>query len=274
MMSPVVSTFASRKAGALPEIVTESLAGDHPLRGAVLILGNFDGLHVGHQQLVHMAHGIAGKHPVSVMSCEPHPRSFFATQDEPFRLATPSAKRLLMAPYGVDFIYSPRFNRSFAGMSPGEFVDDILVEAVGVRHVIAGPDFRFGNKRSGDMRMLSELGALRGFGVSIAPEVAHAGIRVSSTLIRTAIRSGDLRGAARFLGGEWLVETRRRGDGSLELHPDLCRPRAGRYVGFPERAGYQPDRIRIDITPEGGFIPLSPYPLQSAPEMWRLETQD
>lgn len=255
----------------LPEVVADCLAADDPLRGSVLVLGNFDGFHRGHQALARMAFQRAAGRPVGVMSCEPHPRSFFGGETAPFRLATPASKRLQLGQYGVDFIFSPLFDRAFSSLSPLDFVDQILVGALGVRHVIAGPDFRFGNRRAGDMTLLSELGAARNFNVGIAPAVTHAGVRVSSTLIRAAIEAGDLHGAAQLLGHGWLVETERMPDGGLRLHPALCRPRPGRYVGRAEGSGEQ---IRIDITADGEFRPLGPHPLRPAPEMWRLEGQD
>ncbi|MBL0373709.1 hypothetical protein JJB09_16935 [Rhizobium sp. KVB221] len=257
----------------LPDVVTDDLASDHPLRNAVLALGNFDGFHLGHQALAGMAHRLAAGRPVAVMSCEPHPRSFFCKENAPFRLATPATKRWQLGQYGVDFIYSPLFDHAFAGLSPIEFVDRILVDALGVRGVIAGPDFRFGNRRAGDMSLLSELGAARGFSVSIAPDITHAGVRVSSTLIRAAIQAGDLHGASRLLGHGWLVETRQTPNGGLKLHHDLCKPRAGRYVGFVDGPDGRGERRCIDITSAGEFLPLGPQAVRATPTMWRLEAQ-
>ena len=256
-----------------PAVVTDGLALDHPLRNSVLVLGNFDGFHLGHQALIRMAHRFAAGRPVAVMSCEPHPRSFFCKDNAPFRLATPESKRRLLAQHGVDFIYSPRFDHVFAGLSPLDFIDRVLVGALGVRQVIAGPDFRFGKQRAGDMSLLCELGTPRGFGVSIAPDVTHAGVRISSTLIRAAIQAGDLRGATQLLGQGWLVETRRRPDGGLVLHHDLCRPRAGRYLGRVDGPDGRGQQLSIDITADGEFRPLGPQAFRDAPQLWRLEAQ-
>jgi riboflavin kinase/FMN adenylyltransferase len=268
-MAATISTYPLLlRAPRLPAVVEEGLAADHPLRGAVLMLGNFDGFHLGHQALARMAHQIAGDRPVAVMACEPHPRSFFGTEAALFRLATPAARRLQLSRYGVDFIYSPRFDQAFAGLSPLEFVDRILVGALGVRHVIAGPDFNFGNRRAGNMELLSELGATRGFGVSIAPDITHAGVRISSTLIRAAIEAGDLSGATRLMGHDWLVETQRNEEGGLRLHPTLCRPRPGRYLGSAEDGD---ERLRIEVTADGTFRPLGPHSLPARQDMWRLE---
>lgn len=270
-MAATISAYPLRHhAPRLPEVVEGGLAADHPLRGGVLMLGNFDGFHLGHQALARMAHHIAGGRPVAAMACEPHPRSFFGTESAQFRLATPAARRLQLSHYGLDFVYSPRFDQAFAGLGPLEFVDRVLVGALGVRHVIAGPDFRFGNRRAGDMALLSDLGATRGFGVSIAPDITHAGVRVSSTLIRAAIEAGDLSGATRLMGHGWLVETERTEDGGRRLHPTLCRPRPGRYVGSVEGCD---ERLRIDIDADGIVRPFGPHSIPAPQDMWRLEGQ-
>jgi riboflavin kinase / FMN adenylyltransferase len=264
---------AVRRATNLPEVVAGRLASCHPLRGSVLALGNFDGFHLGHQSLARMAQQLAAGRPVAVMSCEPHPRSFFGSESAPFRLATAASKRYQMAQYDVDFIYSPSFGRSFASLGPLEFVERILVEALGVQHVIAGPDFRFGIQRGGDMSQLAELGADHGFDVSIAPDIKHAGVRVSSTLIRAAVQAGDLRGATQLLGHGWIVETHRTVAGGLRLHPSLCLPRPGRYIGRATGTHGWGEPIPIDIGCDGEFAPLGPHPLRAAPEMWCLEGQ-
>lgn len=273
MAATISACSLFRRTTGLPDVVAGSLAQDHPLRGSILALGNFDGFHLGHQALARMAHRLAAGRPVAVMSCEPHPRSFFCRENAPFRLTTPASKRRQLGHYGVDFIYSPLFDHAFAALSPSDFVDRILVGALGVRHVIAGPDFRFGNRRAGDMSLLAELGAARGFGVSIAPDVTHAGVRVSSTLVRAAIQAGDLHGATQLLGHGWLVETQRMPKGGLKLHDDLCKPRVGRYFGCVDGPDARSERLLIDITSDGDFLPLGPRSVRGASEMWRLEGQ-
>lgn len=270
-MSVTLPTYPlQRRTSRLPEVVVDGLPAGHALRGSVLVLGNFDGFHLGHQALARMANELAAGAPVAVMSCEPHPRNFFSQDQTPFRLATPAAKQLELGQYGVDFVYSPRFDQSFAKLEPVDFVDGILAEALGVRHVIAGPDFRFGHKRSGDMGLLAQLGSDRGFRVSVAPDVTHAGVRISSTLIRSAIEAGDVSGAVRLMGHGWLVETQSTADGGLMLHPLLCRPRPGRYVGRADGGG---EALRIEIGADGAFRPLGPHRLPDPRQMWRLEGQ-
>lgn len=255
-----------------PELVTAGLNENHPLRGAVLALGNFDGFHLGHKALVEEAHRPKGRRPVAVMSCEPHPRSFFFQDALPFRLATPATKRMEMAQHGVDYIYSPAFDLNFAGLTPERFVDDILVASLGVTHVIAGPDFHFGRGRSGDMAMLLGLAKSRGFGVTVAKDITRAGVRVSSSLVRAAIEAGDMRGATELLGHGWLVETRRGAADRLELHPTLCRPRPGRYVARHLGSEVERDHI-IEISDNGKFTPLGPYQIHPEAEIWRLVGQ-
>lgn len=260
--------------GIWPEVVATALDAAHSLRGSVLLLGNFDGFHLGHQALLRMAHGLARGRPVAVMSCEPHPRSFFGTGGAAFRLATAACKPRLLAPHHVDFIYSPCFDSAFAGLAPRAFADRILVEALGVSHVIAGADFRFGCRRAGDMGLLTEFGHTHGFGVTTAPEIAVGALRASSSAVRDFIRAGDMQGASRLLGGGWLVEAQRMPDGRLRLHPDLVRPRPGRYRGVPEASCGRGDPVGIEITEDGGFLPMGPHPLRGASEMWRIEAQD
>lgn len=257
----------------LPEVVTGSLAPDSALRGSVLLLGNFDGFHRGHQMLARYARRIARGRPVAVMSCEPHPRSFFGTESVPFRLATPGVKQRLLARHGIDFIFSPRFDGLFAGLSPEDFVDGVLVEALGVAAVIAGPDFHFGRRRSGNMEMLAEMGLARGFAVESAPELTIGGSRASSSLIRMALQAGDMRSAARMLGSGWLVECGAADDGGLMLDPLLCRPRAGVYLGRAADASAVGGGTRIEITADGRLIPRGPRALDDLPRIWRLESQ-
>lgn len=238
-----------------------------------MLLGNFDGLHLGHQALLHFAHDVAQGRPVAVMSCEPHPRSFFGTESEAFCLATAASKPQLLAPHRVDFIFSPRFDAAFAGLSPEAFADRVLVKALGVSHVITGADFRFGSRRVGDVALLADLGQARGFEVSIAPEVAVGGLRASSTAIRDRIRAGDMQGATRLLGGGWLVEMQRMPDGTLKLHSDLCRPKPGRHRGIPEAPSGRGEAVAIDVAEDGSFRPLAPQPVRGTSEMWRIETR-
>ena len=271
MAAPMLHPEPPDPLAALPEIVSAKLDADHPLRGGVLLLGNFDGFHRGHKAVAEWARRIAGGRHIAAMSCEPHPRSFFRTENAPFRLATLASKQRRLAGHGVEFIYAPRFDLRFAEMSPAQFVDIILVEALGVSQVIVGRDFRFGYRREGDRSLLFDLGRSRGFSVDCVPDVSCAGARVSSSLIRALIRAGDLRAANELLGASWLVETCRRPDGGLELHPDLCRPRPGRYLGAQEMTMRPGHLVGIEIAEDGRFIPPGQQHQEISPELWRLE---
>lgn len=245
----------------LPRVVRDALPAGDALRGGVLVLGNFDGFHLGHRALVRQARRMAGGAAVAVMSCEPHPRAFFGG-DERFRLATPDSRQWLLAEEGVDYLYSPRFDAAFAGLSPESFAEQVLAGALGVGAVVAGADFRFGRGRKGDMAILAGLGARFGFRTCVADRVTCDGARISSTRIREALREGDLRGAERLLGAPWLVEVLRAPDAGLQLHPLLCRPKAGTYFGRPDGGRL----CRVRITEAGGFHPDAP----PRPGFWRL----
>jgi riboflavin kinase/FMN adenylyltransferase len=271
MAMSVFSSLPPSPISNWPQVVTRALPPAHHLRGSVLLLGNFDGFHLGHQALARLAREIAGDGPVAVMSCEPHPRSFFGRDAAPFRLVTPGVKQRLIAPYAVDFLYSPQFDHAFANLTPAEFVDHILVETLGVRAVIAGPDFRFARARVGDMVLMGDLCRPRGIAVHQVDEVRQAGVKASSTLIRSAIRAGDLRRATGMLGGSWLIETETTADGRMQLHHDLCRPLAGHYIGAPDAEG---GAVRICISADGGFAPLRPFRLGEVPRRWRLHASD
>lgn len=256
----------------LPLVVTGAISTGHRLRGGVLLLGNHDGLHRGHRSLVALAQRVARGRPVGLMSCEPHPRSFFAREAAPFRIATHASKLELARECGLDFLYSPTFDAAFAGLSPRDFARDILQRALGVSIVIAGPDFRFGCGRSGDLEHLAELGLSHGFSTLRAPEFAPGGQRPSSSLIRRHIRAGELRAAVQLLGAGWLVETVRTA-GRLALHPDLCRPRPGRYLARQHGHDYAAP-IPVQIMAEGALQPLARHPTHQTAPLWRLIAED
>nr|WP_255613601.1 adenylyltransferase/cytidyltransferase family protein [Pseudogemmobacter faecipullorum] len=212
---------------ALP--VVTALRLDSPLRGGLLVLGNFDGFHLGHRALLATARKIAGAIPLGVMSCEPHPRQFFGNQ-QGFRLAGRQSKLRLLEGLDVDYLYQPQFDAEFAALTPDAFAREILSQALGVSTVMAGEDFRFGKGRAGDLPLLTRLGQHYGFRVQPFADQQFAGTRVSSTGVRAAIRAGDLGHAARLLGAPWSVDLIRDDSGGFALDPLLCQPPAGRYI--------------------------------------------
>lgn len=193
-------------------------------RGGVVPLGNFDGVHRGHQVLLAKAADLArtGSLPVTALTFEPHPRAFFVPNTGPFRLTLLPAKARLLAAHGVGAVLAQRFDTAFAALSAEAFVRDVLVGGLGARHVVCGYDFTFGARRSGNVERLHEFGAAFGFGVEVLDPVMREGEIYSSTGIREALRLGMVGEAADLLGRAWEVE------GVVEQGD-----RRGRTIGFP-----------------------------------------
>lgn len=194
-------------------------------RGAVMALGNFDGMHQGHQAVIAKARALAKAQgrPLAVMTFEPHPRRFF-NPDLPILRITPfSDKARLLRAAGVEHLYVARFNRSFSELSADEFIGDVLLRALGVAHVVTGHNFGFGYKRSGDTAYLAEQAERLGYGYTRLELVkAEAGKAYSSTAIRHALEAGEVETAAAMLGRAYTM----RGH---VIHGD----KRGRSIGFP-----------------------------------------
>ncbi|MBC7101855.1 MAG: bifunctional riboflavin kinase/FAD synthetase [Parvibaculum sp.] len=194
------------------------------LRGAVYALGNFDGVHLGHQQVIGKAAAIAAEMgvPLGVLVFEPHPQQFFFPDRPFFRLTPFRAKARLLDRLGVDILAALPFDEKMSQRLAPEFVHDVLIDGFHAVHVVAGYDYRFGKGRAGDAAALSYMGEVEGFGVSIVEEVQEDGVTFSSTRIRELLAKGDPRGAAKLLGHWWTVETHiKQGD------------QRGRTIGFP-----------------------------------------
>jgi len=194
-------------------------------RGAVVAIGNFDGVHLGHRtllaQALRLAEGLDA--PLGILTFEPHPRSVFRPQDPPFRLTPLRAKTHALEALAVEHLYVLHFDTAFAAETAEAFVRKILVEGLAARHVVVGQDFRFGHKRLGDAALLQALGRDFGFGVlALAPIAAEDGVIFSSSTIRRCLRDGQPAEAARLLGRPWQIE------GRVE-HGD----ERGRALGFP-----------------------------------------
>ena len=191
---------------------------------SVLTIGNFDGVHLGHQALLRLltdkarALGL----PAVVLTFEPHPREFFAPQNAPPRLASLREKLLLLDAAGIDMTRIVRFNARFAALSAEQFIDRVLVESLQVRHLIIGDDFCFGAGRKGDFAMLKAAGERRGFVVEAMPTHSFNGERVSSSAVRDALAQGCLDRAARLLGRPYSIAGR-------VVHGE----KIGRTIGFP-----------------------------------------
>jgi riboflavin kinase/FMN adenylyltransferase len=189
-----------------------------------LTIGNFDGVHRGHQVLIGKLRDAAAGFglPAAVMTFEPHPREFFAKADAPTRLSSLREKLELLESFGVDRVYVRRFDSEFAAVSPQAFVEEVLVRGLGTRWLAVGDDFRFGAKRAGDFAMLQAASAEFGFRLETLPTVQVDGHRVSSSAVREALARGDLQTAEKLLGRTYGISGRVvQGD------------RLGRELGFP-----------------------------------------
>ena len=191
-------------------------------KGGVVALGNFDGVHRGHQALLAQARERAASLGAPAFTFEPHPRGFFVPDTGPFRLTLLPAKTRLLAEHGAQAVLAQRFEAAFAALPASSFIEDVLLSGLGARHVVCGYDFTFGARRSGNVEMLRAEGARRGFGVTVVDPVTHEGEIYSSTRIREALRHGWAREAADLLGHSWEIE------GTVELGDQR-----GRTIGFP-----------------------------------------
>jgi riboflavin kinase/FMN adenylyltransferase len=171
-------------------------------RGASAAIGNFDGVHLGHQAVIDIARTEAERlnAPLGILTFEPHPREFFAPAAPPFRLMNAETRANRLQKLGVERLYQLPFDALLAGLTPEQFAQDIIVDGLGLRHVVVGADFHFGKARAGTAQDLKTLGASLGFGVTIAALIAVAKGEVSSTAIRKALAEGRPADAAKMLG--------------------------------------------------------------------------
>lgn len=169
-------------------------------RGASVAVGNFDGVHLGHQFVLDVARRKGQGRPLGVLTFEPHPRSFFAPDAPAFRLTSANARAARLQKLGVDILYELNFNTALAGLTPEAFARDVISQGLGMRHVVVGEDFHFGAGRAGSVADLQRFGTEMGFGVEVVPLLEGNGGQVSSTSIRTALSNGRPRDAAQMLG--------------------------------------------------------------------------
>ncbi len=199
--------------------------GLHPTvaQPVALTIGNFDGVHLGHQSLLKQLREAARLRglPMAVMVFEPHPREFFSPQQAPARLTSMREKLELFAALGVDRVHVCRFNSSFAQISAADFIH-ALHEELAAKYVLIGDDFRFGSGRSGDFALMEKIGTQHGFAVQAMHSVLHDGIRISSTAVRVALAEGKMRVAQSYLGRPYSIS------GRVEHGHGL-----GKQIGFP-----------------------------------------
>lgn len=246
----------------IPPVITEARSTPSYLHGGIVLLGNFDGFHKGHQALLAAARDLAegSGAPIGVMSVEPHPRTFFGKSDERFRLTCWETKREILARHGIDFIYSPRFDASFAAMTPDAFAARVLAGGLRVRHVVVGEDFRFGARRAGGVNTLTKLGEEFGFGVTVVATVSANETRFSSSLIRCLIAEGDMVGAAEMLGMPWFfsgsIAASSGNTARLRIEKSLILPPRGVYIVTLDRPGLDLAEVALLYVGDYGVVDL------------------
>ena len=179
-------------------------------RGCVATIGNFDGVHAGHQAILSRlrAHSARLGLPGCVVIFEPQPREYFAPDAAPPRLTRLREKLSLLQAQGVDRVLCLAFNRRLRELSAEQFVQQVLIDGLGVKHLEVGDDFRFGCDRSGDFAFLQNSGERHGFTVEAANTVAESGERISSTRLRQVLGEGDFTLAERLLGRPFSIAGR------------------------------------------------------------------
>lgn len=195
-------------------------------RGAVIALGNFDGLHRGHQAVIKAAQEIAKdlNAPMGIGLFRPHPFRFFKPDAPPFRLMTPRIRAQVMDELGVDLLYEIPFDTDLRDMDDEEFVERVLHKGLGIRHVVVGEDYGFGKNRCGNVQSLTRLCSERDIGVTPMKPVGlhHLYGKYGSTEIRKALQQGDVFHAAHMLSRPWIV------DGTVQQGQQR-----GRTINFP-----------------------------------------
>lgn len=229
--------------------ILRALSTDDPaLRRAATAIGNFDGVHLGHQSVIDTARAQAAalNVPLGVMTFEPHPREVFAPGAPAFRLMNAEARASRLEKLGVDVLYELPFSRDLADLTAAGFAEQILSKGLGLSHIVVGADFRFGRDRGGNATTLRACGERLGFGVSISELMGDGEVEISSTAIRRALSEGRPGDAARMLGHWHRLEG-----------PVVHGEKRGRELGFPTANipidGLHPPRfgvyaVTVDVT--------------------------
>ena len=195
------------------------------LAGAVVAIGNFDGVHRGHQAVMGAARDTARRtgRPLVCLTFEPHPRTIFRPDRPVARLTPAPMKARLLAALGFDAVIEQPFDKAFAALSPEDFVETVLCRGLSASHVVAGFDFHYGAKRAGTPQTLATAGDAKGFATTLVPALSDAsGETVSSSRIRPMLAAGDVADAARLFGYRWTI----RGE---VIHGQ----KLGRTLGYP-----------------------------------------
>lgn len=193
-------------------------------RGASVAIGNFDGVHLGHQAVIDLARSAGAEMdaPLGVLTFQPHPREYFQPKAPSFRLMGSQARATRLQRLGVERLYELNFNSAMAALSPREFAQNVICDGLGLRHIVVGADFCFGQGRAGTVEDLQEFGQEMGFGVTIVPLLEAGNGQVSSTSIRQALSDGRPRDAAAQLGHWHRIEG-----------PVIGGEQRGRELGYP-----------------------------------------
>lgn len=230
-------------------------------KGHVIAVGNFDGVHLGHQALLREARAIAKKNnkELGVLTFEPHPRKLFRPDEPPFRITPPAIKQRLLKDSGVDFIVSLDFNWDFASQSAEDFVQNILIKSLNANHVVIGDDFKFGQLRKGNAQTIKDAGVSV---TTLSPVGENTEQKYASSTIRNFLRMGDIGAANKILGWPWemvgtIVRGDRRGHGlgyptaNVPLD-DILHPAYGVYATWVQIEGedvWRPAATNIGIRP-------------------------
>ncbi len=240
---------------------------DAAARGAAIAIGNFDGVHKGHQAVLNAAQEAAQARGLKLAAAvfDPHPRRFFRPDAPPFRLMSDRLRAEILAMLGVEILYVLPFDRDFSQLSDTDFAASVLKDGLGAAHVIVGADFRFGRGRAGDTARLAALGEAHGFGVTAVAPAGDGGMVWSSTAARAALAEGAPEVAAAILGRPWIVDGEVRAGlalgrtygvptANLEMG-GLLHPRLGVYAVRARIAGagdWLPGAASIGVRPTVG----------------------
>jgi riboflavin kinase / FMN adenylyltransferase len=231
-------------------------------RGCVLTIGAFDGVHRGHQEMIRVLRERAREHslPAAVLSFEPTPREYFAKGPPPARLTRFRERFEALAAYGVERFVCARFDERMRNTGHDEFIESVLVKALGIRHIVVGHDFRFAREHKGTVDTLRAAGPKYGFEVTEVPVHEVDGARVSSSLIREVLEAGDMERAAKYLGRPYRIT------GKVIEGEHL-----GRKLGYPTANL----RLHRRATPIGGIfaVRVSGAGLANAPAVASLGTR-
>lgn len=223
----------------MPRIITIDRIDTLPdaLKGGFVAIGNFDGVHRGHQSVLERAISAAkaANAPAVALTFEPHPRSMFRPDEPLFRLTPPDMKARLMRSFGMDATICLNFDAALSSLTADEFLDRVLVAGLKARGLVAGYDFHFGKGRSGSPAMLQAAGPARGFAVDIVQAMRDEGGQdLSSSAIRVFLEAGDIAAANAALGWRWRVVAE-------VVHGD----KRGRVLGFPTANMVLPPEVKL-----------------------------